>query len=313
MYDTIVDGFLMPFQFLLENTDKRIYWLYVLSSIGLALYVYLKHIKGESFLKYLFDKKHWFSKSALVDYYFIFFNSYLKLILIAPFLISGLHLAYNTNEYLMETLGYRTFNLSFTETLIYYTITLTIVGDFATYIVHYLMHRIRFLWEFHKVHHSATVLNPITQYRIHPVELLINNIRGILVFGLTMGVFDYLSAGAVEKFTFLGVNALSFLFLFWGANLRHSHVKLTYFNWLEYILISPFQHQIHHSTNPAHHNKNMGSKFAIWDWLFGTLIKSKEVNDLEFGLADGDLAGNSFFQNLFMPFKNFFLSIFKRE
>ena len=62
--------------------------------------------------------------------------------------------------------------------------------------------------------------------------------------------------------------------MFFGANLRHSHVKLKYPSFLEYIFISPHQHQIHHSDNPIHFNKNMGSKLAIWDWLLGTLVLS---------------------------------------
>ena len=90
------------------------------------------------------------------------------------------------------------------------------------------MHKLPFLWEFHKIHHSATSLNPLTQYRIHPFELIINNIRSILIFGLVTGLFDYLSAHQIDKLVFLGVNVFHFIFLLLGANLRHSHVKLKY-------------------------------------------------------------------------------------
>ena len=48
----------------------------------------------------------------------------------------------------------------------------------------------------------------------------------------------------------------------------------------EYLLISPYQHQIHHSDNPKHFNKNMGSKLAIWDWMFGTLVLSKSASKM---------------------------------
>ena len=43
------------------------------------------------------------------------------------------------------------------------------------------MHKIPILWEFHKIHHSATSLNPITQYRLHPLELLINTLENIAI------------------------------------------------------------------------------------------------------------------------------------
>jgi len=97
---------------------------------------------------------------------------------------------------------------------------------------------------------------------------------------------------------------LNFLFYFFGANLRHSHVKLKYFSFLEYIFISPYQHQIHHSNNQQHFDSNLGSRLAIWDYLFGTLIKSKEVKELKFGLGEEDQHYDSFSKNLLNPFVN---------
>ena len=56
---------------------------------------------------------------------------------------------------------------------------------------------------------------------------------------------------------------------------------------LEHILISPAQHQVHHSVATKHHDKNYGSIFAIWDWMFGTLYVPKTVETLTFGVSDG--------------------------
>ena len=106
--------------------------------------------------------------------------------------------------------------------------------------------------------------------------------------------------------TIFGVNVFSFMFLSFGANLRHSHVKLTYFNWLENILISPFQHQIHHSNNAEHYNKNFGSKLAVWDYLFGTLIHSKQVGKIQFGLTKDKSQLRSFKSNIIEPFNKLF-------
>ena len=202
----------------------------------------------------------------------------------------------------MVIFGYPEYSLGTTQTIILYTISLTILSDFFTYIVHLLMHKIPFLWEFHKVHHSATTLNPMTQYRIHPVELIINNIRGIIVFGLVTGLFDYLSAHSIDKMVFLGVNIFHFIFLLFGSNLRHSHVKLKYPKYLEFIFISPFQHQIHHSRDPKHFNKNLGSKLALWDYIFGTLVLSVSTSKVRFGIPKENLKYNSFWQNLINPF-----------
>lgn len=287
-----------------NNREKRTDFLYLISALILSYYVYVKSKVKYSFLRYIFNKKVWLRKSARIDYYMFFFNSIIKILLIAPYLFVGIYISFYLNEYLLERFGYPNFSLSPTETIILYTIALTVIGDLTVYLVHYLMHRFEFLWEFHKIHHSATVLNPITQYRIHPIELIINNIRGLLVFGIITGIFDYLSNHSIHIFIFLGANVFSFIFLFLGANLRHSHVKLKYFTFIEYIFISPFQHQIHHSRNPIHFNKNMGSKFALWDWMFGTLITSDKTKpNLIFGLGNEDKDYNSFWKTMISPFR----------
>ena len=284
------------------DLDKRINFLYLFSSLVLAFYVYkVTNIKG-SFLKYVFNKRVWLGRSALVDYMLFFVNGLLKILLIGPYIIFGFYIAFYINEYLLQLFGFPQFSLSITKTLILYTITLTVVNDFFSFLTHYFMHKIPFFWEFHKTHHSATTLNPLTQYRIHPVELIINNIRNILIFGLITGIFDYLSHHQIDKIMFLGVNVFTFMFFFFGANLRHSHVKLKYPRIIEYIFISPFQHQIHHSTKQIHFNKNMGSKFAIWDYLFGTLVLSESTSKINFGIPKEELAYNSLLENLLNPF-----------
>jgi sterol desaturase/sphingolipid hydroxylase (fatty acid hydroxylase superfamily) len=80
----------------------------------------------------------------------------------------------------------------------------------------------------------------------------------------------------------LGVNIFVFIFNLLGSNLRHTHVKITYFSWLEKILISPYMHQIHHSSK--HFDKNYGGYLALWDNWFGSLELSKNVKKVRFGL-----------------------------
>ena len=294
------------------NTNKRIHVLYLLTSIILAFYVYKKSSIKSSFIKYLFPKKIWLSKSAFVDYSLFCFNSLVKIVLIGPYIIFGFYIAFYTDEFLTVTFGFTKESIGITQTLVFYTIVLTVLNDLFSYIIHLGMHKLPFLWEFHKIHHSATSLNPLTQYRIHPFELIINNIRSILIFGLVTGLFDYLSAHQIDKLVFLGVNVFHFIFLLLGANLRHSHVKLKYPKFLEHILISPFQHQIHHSNNPKHFSKNMGSKFALWDWMLGTLVLSKSVGRISFGADKDNSKFDSLFKNLFNPFKAIAYSIINK-
>lgn len=302
----IVEAIQLPISYFV-NPGKRIYVLYLLSSTLLAYYVWHQSKIQRSFFAYLFDKKVWASDSAWIDYMFIFFNGFIKIFLIVPYLFFGFTIAYYTNELLVAQFGIINIDIHRSTALILFTFTLTVLNDLGSFLVHYAMHKIPFMWEFHKIHHSATVLNPITQYRLHPIELIINNIKGTVVLGITMGFFDFITEYHVEKVLFLGANVFSFLFLFWGANLRHSHVKLKYFPWLEYIFISPTQHQIHHSDNPIHFDKNMGAKLAVWDWLFGTLVRSKGIEKLNFGLGKEDNPRyNTFLKNLYMPFVNLF-------
>lgn len=307
LIDLILEIIQMPFGYLI-SPNKRVFILYMLTSFLLALFVYYYRTnkKGRSFKNYFFSKKRWMGNSAIVDYCLVFFNSLIKVVVLSPFLIYALYLAEGLNDYLISSLGNFNGNWSITTIVVLYTIAIVVVNDFFSFLVHYLMHKIPLLWEFHKIHHSATTLTPFTQYRIHPVELIINNIKGLVIKGLITGVFLYFSNGSVSIITFLGVNIFNFIFYFFGANLRHSHVKLKYFNFLETFIISPFQHQIHHSNKREHFDTNLGSRLAIWDYLFGTLIKSKDIENLTFGLGEEDEEYNSFLKNLFNPFKNSF-------
>ena len=182
-YELSKDHFFSP--------ENRIYYLYLLSSLILALFVYSRIKKKKSFFSYIFDRRIWMSKSALKDYLIFAFNHLIKVLFIGPYLILSLYIAFYIQEYLVIWFGFPENSLSIVETVIFYTITLTLVNDFLSYLLHLALHKTPILWEFHKVHHSATTMNPMTQYRIHPVELILNNARGIMGFGLVTGVFDY--------------------------------------------------------------------------------------------------------------------------
>src|SRR5690606_31871005 len=57
-----------------------------------------------------------------------------------------------------------------TTIAVVYSVVLFVAWDFGRFVLHWLLHRIPFLWSFHQVHHSAEVLEPLTLYRTHPVE-----------------------------------------------------------------------------------------------------------------------------------------------
>ena len=165
---------------------------------------------------------------------------------------------------------------------------LLIVTDFAVYWVHRVHHENPIIWPFHSLHHSAEVLTPVTLFRKHPVYDLISNlVKGVLI-GTLQGVLLVVFDQEAPLLMIVGVNMFYVLFNVAGSNLRHSHVWLSFGPIIEHILISPAQHQIHHSLAPSHYNKNYGEVLAIWDWMFGTLYVPNEVEVIEFGLSDAN-------------------------
>jgi sterol desaturase/sphingolipid hydroxylase (fatty acid hydroxylase superfamily) len=298
-------------RFTFENS--RLYWVYLLSSLILALIVlgyvsYRKHgkIKPLLVIQELFDSKIWFHKSALVDYKIFIGNSIILGLAIVPFFVSALLVMDGMKNQMVIWFGEPDITLrADVWVVLFYTIVLWLVSDFSRFLLHFLLHKIPFLWRIHEVHHSAEVLTPMTQYRMHPIEMLLFYFRGVFVIGVISGVFLYyypFQFGYIEIF---GVNVFRFAFLLVGSNLRHSHVPMRYPTIVEFIFISPYQHQIHHSVEKKHFDKNYGSHLAIWDWLFGSLVRSKETEKIEFGIPNGN-PHKSLFQAYFTPFVRIF-------
>lgn len=302
----------LPFDYLLDSS-KRLHWFYLLWSILLPVVVYRKKLKFRRYFKYLFSAKVWLGQSAMVDYAFMFLNAFVKVFILAPFVLSGMYFAVWLSDQLEVFLGAGNF---FRTGLIFnacFFIALVLVKDFFVFLIHWMMHKVPFLWSFHKVHHAATSLNPLTLLRIHPVELVLNNFTMYFAVGLVAGVFNYLAVDGVNVITLASVGGTLAFFHVLGSNLRHSHVPLKYPLWLNKVLMSPFQHQIHHSNNPLHFDKNMGSVFVFWDKLFNTFFQnaSRKIN---FGIDPSEQEGyRSFSGNLLRPFADFFKSFLSKK
>lgn len=166
-----------------------------------------------------------------------------------------------------------------------YTLCLFVVWDLSRYLLHRWMHRSPLLWAFHEVHHSAERLSPLTFHRVHPVEAALYALRGALSTGLVAGLFFWAYRGAAVEHTLLGVHALGLLFTALTGNLRHSELPLRFPPAVERLLLSPAQHQLHHSADPAHADVNFGTWLALWDGLAGSLRPSSAGAPLRFGLA----------------------------
>jgi sterol desaturase/sphingolipid hydroxylase (fatty acid hydroxylase superfamily) len=263
------------------NSHQRVYWLYALSALLIAG-AYLALNPKEK--KINLSAKLWLHPSATLDYRYFAISFFIKAWLVIPIIIGANEVALFTQTLLSDSFGfYENKGLSYAQVMVLFTITLFVVSDFTRYWLHRFMHAVPLLWKFHKVHHSAKVLTPITFYRVHPVENVLFGFRFSLSVGLVSGVFIFLFGGMLGFIDVLGVNVIAFVFNLLGSNLRHSHIKLKYFAWIEKIFISPFQHQIHHSTK--FYNYNFGGALAIWDLWFGTLKQSLDVKRMTLGLG----------------------------
>ncbi len=283
------------------NPDKRLYWLYLLSSVFLAVAYFYVTKKNT---RVITSSKLWLHPSAKLDYYYFFLSYFLNLFLLVPYIISANSVAIYVNKFLYAQFDYFENTIfSYEEIVLMYTISIFVFSDFTRYWLHRFLHTIPFLWEFHKVHHSAKVLTPITFYRVHPVENFLFGLRYSLSIGFVTGIFIYLFGAMIDIYMVLGVNIFLFIFSLFGSNLRHSHVAFSYGKYIEKWLLSPKQHQIHH--DKKHFNKNYGGYIAIWDRVFGSLCLSNSVNILKFGLRKNQMGEYLSLKDLILrPFIN---------
>ena len=265
---------------------------YLLSAILIAMVwlVLRKKVSLYGALAKIFDPSILLSRSSLADVKVFFLNK-IFMFFISPLLITQLLIAtaiFNALSSLDWNPAKFGSHFAVTTVIASFTTFLFLFEDFSKYIVHRWMHKLPFLWAFHKVHHSAEKLTPLTVFRTHPVEGVVFSFRSAVVQGISISFFYYLFGNKVDLATILGVNVFLFFFNVLGSNLRHSHISIRYWTWLERFLISPAQHQLHHSIAEEHYDKNFGASLAVWDWMFGSLHLSVEKEDFQMGVKETD-------------------------
>ena len=303
-----IDSIISPLS-ALNQPQERLYWHYLLMAylIG-AIVVWVRQRQIQSLrdtLSALFPKRIWWQRSMLHDVGF----SYLMLILQFSYMgfiaaLIGDQMAQLFADAQQQFSGgvFAVPQYSGLITLAT-TLLLTLAGDFALYLAHWLLHRIPCLWPFHAMHHSAETMTPFTGYRQHPVDTLINAVVSGIVVGLVFGLLRLLFGPEIHFLGVGGQTVLLLLFYLFGYHLRHTHIWVDYGPRISRIFISPAQHQIHHSLDPRHYGKNLGYMLAIWDGFFGTLYVPEKQENLTFGLADSFFGSRpSFLGLLWKPF-----------
>jgi len=293
---------------LLTDPSSRTWWPAILGAVLISATYEIINVHGKKLTTVYreFMLRLFLHPSSLVDLKLIIVRAIVKVVCIASIPFSAKLIAVKVVGLAYTVYGQPPFILTDPSLVIPYSFCFLLISDFSRYLLHRFMHSTSILWRFHQLHHSAEVLTPFSLYRTHPVEQMLQWIRSLLVIGITAGGFAWLSMGKASIWTLYGVPGVMIIFTVLGANLRHSHAWIQYPDWLEYVLISPAQHQQHHSVESEKQRSNYGSVLSIWDLIARSLKRSKEGKPKAFGLLEEhrNHEPRSVISALLDPFKN---------
>lgn len=224
------------------DTRGYLFWLLVISLVSLLAERIRPWRQGQKLFRKQFPQ----------DLFWLFFNGHYFAILFA-------HVTAFVAAWLMPLIeSAKSWNLLAGQPLAVQVLVYFLLKDFLDWCVHNILHRVPFLWEFHKLHHSIVDMDWIGSFRFHWME-------SVIYQGLT-----YL------PLVVLGVDPMVILLVAIAATLigelNHSNLDITW-GPLRYVLNSPRMHVWHHDakTPPGRpFGANFGISLSLWDWLFGT-------------------------------------------
>ncbi|WP_273273008.1 sterol desaturase family protein [Maribacter polysiphoniae] len=141
--------------------------------------------------------------------------------------------------------------------------------DFAGYWNHRLSHKINFFWNQHVIHHSSEEFNLACALR-QSISNLLGYFPLLLIPAAIMGVPNIVIA----------ILAPVHLFAQFWYHTQH----IGKMGWLEYIIVTPSQHRVHHAINPEYIDKNLGQILCVWDRWFGTFQEELEEVPPQYGV-----------------------------
>ena len=156
--------------------------------------------------------------------------------------------------------------------LVFRVLCYLIVADLGHYWIHRFMHHKR-LWRIHKWHHAPDYMYWLMGVRTTlPQQVLVN--------------LPYIVA-----YSFL---ALSPWWMVLAVGAGHAlqndwmHLNVTWrSSWLEWLIVTPRYHHVHHSDQPEHYMANLAALFTVWDRVFGTYVNPGELrSELSFGIGE---------------------------
>lgn len=162
-----------------------------------------------------------------------------------------------------------------------------LLADLVQYWVHRLFHEVSWLWRFHAVHHSASVMDWMAGNRIHIVDLAIT--RSLIYVPAFVLGFD--QGPMIAYIVFVALHAV-----FIHANLRFR------FGWWRYVFTTPQFHHWHHGFEAEAINKNYAVHFPLLDMIFGSFHLPGERWPAAYGVKNNDVPESYLLQWIY-PFQ----------
>jgi len=268
---------------------NRWYFAYIGVTIVAALAIMAWRLGGlRKAAAYVFDPKVFLHRSATLDYRYAAVNHLfsalgLVYLIAAVNTLSAVFFHAFSGLTFLEGVGIEMGWMGFVLTVVIFAFAY----DTANFFQHYLQHRIPILWEFHKVHHSAEVLTPVTVVRQHPVSLLVSTTCMAVCYGSVNGLAFNLFHGQVAQYGLIATNVFAFInYALALFHFNHSHIWLKYPRYIREVLASPCLHLIHHSNIPRHYDKNFAVFFTFWDRVFGSYYdpRDEEQHEVVYGI-----------------------------
>ncbi len=157
----------------------------------------------------------------------------------------------------------------------------------AQYLAHYLLHRIKWMWRLHVVHHSDTKVDVTTGTRLHPGDFAIREVFALAALVLT--------GAPLAFYVVYRVTTIFFTFV--------THANVSPPVWLDaslsYVFVTPNMHKFHHHFERPWTDTNFGGILSIWDRIFGTFVYG-DPRQVQYGL---DVADPSFDEDVIHQFK----------
>ncbi|QHI37037.1 hypothetical protein IMCC3317_24150 [Kordia antarctica] len=266
-------------QVFFQNWENYFYGLIVISLLVWVLEIIFPWRKNQS----IFRKDFW------LDTFYMFFNFFIFNLII--FIALSNTVAAFFNDILgMIGVSIQSFQLFDVDNLPKWLglLIFFVVADFVQWNTHRMLHRVNFLWNFHKVHHSVKEMGFAAHLRYHWMETVVY--KSML----------YIPMAIIGGFS---VNDVAFVYFFTIAvgHLNHANLGWDY-GILKYVFNNPKMHIWHHSKKlPVRFGVNFGLTLSIWDYLFKTNYIPKNGRDIELGFTNDESFPQDFLQQEIYP------------